>query len=102
MRALTLFLALMVALMLVAPPTYAIPVPLSTTLSGANEVPVVVSPGTGHVLATLDAAANTLLLNVTFSGLVANTLAAHIHCCLLAPTRGSLPRSLPFRDFLWE
>ena len=95
MRALTLLLALMAALMLAAPPTYAIPVPLSTTLSGANEVPVVVSPGTGQVLATLDAAANTLLLNVTFSGLVANTLAAHIHCCAPLGTNAGVATTVP-------
>jgi len=83
MRALTLLLALMAAPMLAALPAHAIPVPLSTTLSGANEVPPVVSPGTGQVLASLDAAANTLFLNVTFSGLLANTSA-----------------SPPFRDFL--
>jgi len=85
----------MAALMLAAPPTHAIPIPLSTTLSGANEVPVVVSPGTGRVLASLDAAANTLLLNVTFSGLVANTSAAHIHCCAPLGTNAGVATTVP-------
>src|SRR5438046_10438153 len=77
MRALTLLLALMAAPMLAALPAHTIPVSLSTTLSGANEVPPSVSPGTGQVRAPLDAAANTLSLNAPFRGLVANTPASH-------------------------
>jgi hypothetical protein len=95
MRALTLLLALMAALMLAAPPTDAIPVPLSTTLSGANEVPVVPSPGTGQALLTLDAAANALFINVTFSGLSANTSAAHIHCCAPLGTNAPVATTVP-------
>ena len=95
MRALTLLLALMAAPMLAALPAHAIPVPLSTTLSGANEVPPVVSPGTGQVLASLDAAANTLFLNVTFSGLLANTSAAHIHCCAPLGTNAAVATTVP-------
>ena len=71
MRAMTLLPALMATLMLAAPPSYAIPIQLSATLSGANEVPAVASPGTGQALVILDAALNTLLINVTFSGLLA-------------------------------
>jgi CHRD domain/PEP-CTERM motif len=33
----------------------------------------------------LDAAAHTIQINVTFSGLTSNTTAAHIHCCLPSP-----------------
>src|SRR5207302_686857 len=95
MRALTLLLALMAAPMLAALPAHAIPVPLSTTLSGANEVPPVVSPGTGQVRATLDAAANSLFLNVTFSGLLANTSAAHIHCCAPLGTNAGVATTVP-------
>jgi hypothetical protein len=95
MRALTLLLALIATLMLAAPPTHAVPVPLSTTLSGANEVPPVATPGTGQALAILDAAANTLFLNVTFSGLVANTSAAHIHCCAPLGTNAGVATTVP-------
>ena len=95
MRALTLLLALMAAPMLAALPAHAIPVPLSTTLSGANEVPPIVSPGTGQVRATLDAAANSLFLNVTFSGLLANTSAAHIHCCAPLGTNAGVATTVP-------
>src|SRR2546425_737445 len=95
MRALTLLLALMAAPMLAALPAHAIPVPLSTTLSGANEVPPIVSPGTGQVRASLDAAANTLFLNVTFSGLLANTSAAHIHCCAPLGTNAAVATTVP-------
>ncbi len=95
MRALTLLLALMAAPMLAALPAHAIPVPLSTTLSGANEVPPIVSPGTGQVRATLDAAANSLFLNVTFGGLLANTSAAHIHCCAPLGTNAGVATTVP-------
>jgi hypothetical protein len=95
MRAMTLLPALMAALILAAPPTYAIPVTLSATLSGANEVPAVASPGTGQALVILDAAANTLFLNVTFSGLLANTSAAHIHCCPPLGTNAPVATTVP-------
>jgi hypothetical protein len=95
MRAMTVLLALVTTLMWTAPPTYAIPVLLGTTLSGANEVPVVNSPGTGQALVTVDAAANTLLVNVTFSGLTAPTSAAHIHCCAPLGTNAPVATTVP-------
>src|SRR5262245_17969914 len=59
----------------------AIPITFTAVLSGANEVPAVPSPGTGLATVILDAAAQTLQINVTFSGLSSNVTAAHIHCC---------------------
>jgi CHRD domain len=72
------------ALMLSVPAAHAIPLTFTTTLSGANEVPPTASPGTGFATVVLDPAAQTLQLNVTFSGLTSIDTAAHIHCCLLA------------------
>ena len=54
----------------------------TASLSGANELPPNGSPGTGHSVVTVDAAAMTMRVNVTFSGLLAPTTASHIH----APT----------------
>src|SRR6266478_4616887 len=95
MRALTLLVALMAALMLAAPPSYAIPVPLSATLSGPNEVPAVASPGTGQAFVKIDAAAHTLLVNATFSGLVGTTTASHIHCCQPLGTNAIVATTVP-------
>jgi hypothetical protein len=59
------------------------------SLTGANEVPPVPSPGTGLATVVLDATAQTLQVNVTFSGLTSNDNAAHIHCCApLGPNAG--------------
>ena len=52
------------------------------SLSGPAEVPPNNSPGTGKAIITIDAAANTMRVQTTFSGLVAGVTAAHIH----APT----------------
>ncbi len=52
---------------------------LTTTLRGTNEVPPNASPGIGSAVVTLDG--NLLTVNVTFSGLLGNTTASHIHCC---------------------
>jgi hypothetical protein len=49
------------------------------TLSGANEVPPNASPGTGFVTVTLNLALHTLRVQATFSNLMGNVSAAHIH-----------------------
>jgi CHRD domain-containing protein/PEP-CTERM motif-containing protein len=63
----------------------AIPITLTTVLSGANEIPPVASLGTGQATVTVDPVAQTLQLDVTFSGLTSPDTAAHIHCCLPSP-----------------
>lgn len=52
------------------------------SLSGPAEAPPNNSPGTGMALVTIDAVANTLRVQATFSGLLAGVTASHIH----APT----------------
>jgi len=49
------------------------------SLSGPAEVPANNSPGIGKSLVTIDAVANTMRVQVTFSGLVAGVTASHIH-----------------------
>src|SRR5262249_34945187 len=95
MKAMISLLALVTALALSAPPSHAVPVQLRTTLSGANENPVVNSPGTGEALVTLDAAANTLAISLVFSGLTTPTVAAHIHCCAPLGTNAPVATTLP-------
>jgi len=48
-------------------------------LSGANEVPVNASPGTGSVEATLDKQTKMLTWTVTYSGLTGPVRAGHFH-----------------------
>jgi len=88
-------LFLMAALMLQAPPTHATPLTFGGTLSGANEIPPVSSSGTGSVRVVLDPAAQTLELDVTFSGLSSNDTAAHIHCCAPFGTNAGVATTLP-------
>src|SRR5215204_2538346 len=54
---------------------------LTTTLTGANEVPPTGSTGIGSALVTLDTVTNLMTVNVAFAGLVSPTTVAHIHCC---------------------
>lgn len=67
----------------------------TVTLSGPAENPPVDSPATGSGTITLDTDANTLAINVSFSGLLGTTTMAHIHCCVappgLAPPATALP-----------
>lgn len=60
----------------------------TTALSGPSETPPVASPGTGTATAEFDVIAHTLRINATFSGLLGNTTASHIHCCVAAPGSG--------------
>src|SRR5262245_8041618 len=71
--------------LLYASAAQAIPITLTTALSPSNEIPPVASAGTGQATVTVDPVAQTLQLNVTFSGLTSPDTAAHIHCCLPSP-----------------
>jgi CHRD domain/PEP-CTERM motif len=63
---------------------------LVADLSQANEIPQTGSPGTGTATVVLDTTAQTLAVNVTFSGLTSGTTASHIHCCLASPFQPNL------------
>jgi hypothetical protein len=58
-------------------------------LSGPAESPPNASPGTGFADVTIDTVANTMLVDVSFSGLLGTTTASHIHCCTAAPGTGT-------------
>ena len=78
----TAALTLLTALALVAPPAgHTALISFHADLIGANEVPPVDSPGSGSVVVTVDDVANTIHFDANFSGLMAPTTAAHIHCC---------------------
>lgn len=61
--------------------TFTFAAPLSPTL----EIPPAASSGTGSATVVLNTTAQTLFVDVTFSGLTSGTTASHIHCCLAAP-----------------
>jgi hypothetical protein len=49
---------------------------------GNFESPPTGSSGTGFAQITVDSVLNTMLVNVTFSGLTSGDTASHIHCCV--------------------
>lgn len=61
----------------------------TATLSGPNESPPNASPGTGTATVTVDTTANTMRVQVNFSGLSANTTASHIHAATVVPFTGT-------------
>ena len=63
-------------------PAFADTITFTATLNGATEVPPAASSGTGFTTVILNTTAQTLLVNVSFSGLTGTTTASHIHCCI--------------------
>lgn len=55
------------------------PITYTTDLNGASEAPPNASPATGFAKVIIDTDANTLAIDVSFSGLLALPTAAHIH-----------------------
>ncbi|HTS63419.1 MAG TPA: CHRD domain-containing protein [Candidatus Acidoferrales bacterium] len=74
-------LALAVCLLLPLSAAHASTIAYFANLLGSNEVPPTGSPATGFTLVTVDTTANTMHVQVTFSGLEAGDTASHIHCC---------------------
>ena len=60
----------------------------TATLNGANESPANASTGTGSF--TFSLTGTVLTINGTFTGLLSNTTASHIHCCTAAPNTGNV------------
>jgi hypothetical protein len=83
------------ALMLSATAANAAVIDFLGILSGLNEVPANGSPGTGTVNVTLDTTAQTIEINVTFTGLTAPDSGAHIHCCAPLGTNVIVATTLP-------
>src|SRR5262249_62070216 len=75
-------LAVMAATTFSVPAAHSVPITFTTSLSGANEVPAVVTPGAGFATVFLDPTANTL--NVTFGNLTSPTDYSVTHPLLYA------------------
>jgi hypothetical protein len=88
-------MAMMATLTLPVSAAHAIPITFTTSLSGANEVPAVDTPGAGFATVFLDPTANTLQVNATFGGLTSPTTAAHIHCCQPLGTNAIVATTTP-------
>lgn len=58
-------------------------------LTGPGESPPNASLGTGEAFVTIDDIANTMEVDVTFSGLTGTTTASHIHCCTTVADTGT-------------
>jgi hypothetical protein len=91
----SILLAAALATSVFASPAQAAVLLFTTTLSGLNEVPSVSSPGTGTGTVTIDTDANTLAVALTFSGLLGNTAASHIHCCAPPGTNAPVATQVP-------
>lgn len=61
----------------------------NANLSGPAEAPPNASPGTGTGTVTIDTALNTMRVQTTFSGLIGNVTAAHIHASTAIPFTGT-------------
>ena len=88
-------LTMMATLTLSAPAAHAIPITFFTSLSGAQEVPAVTTPGAGFGLVILDPDVHTLQVNTIFGGLNSPTTDAHIHCCRPLGTNAMVATTTP-------
>jgi len=88
-------LKFLLASLLLASGAHASIIVYAGTLSGANENPATGSAGTGFATFTVDSFLNTILINVSFSGLTSNDTAAHIHCCVAPGGNTGVATTLP-------
>lgn len=83
------YLVLIISMVGFTHSAHAIPVYYTATLDGPSEAPPNASPGIGFAEVIIDIIAHTLSVNVTFSGLLGTTTAAHIHAATAIPGTGT-------------
>jgi hypothetical protein len=92
---LRLILLLLASILLVAAPVCEA-LPFTASLDGASENPSTGSPGTGTAFIDFDnLITHTLSVQATFSGLLAPTTVAHIHCCVDPPGNVGVATTTP-------
>jgi CHRD domain/PEP-CTERM motif len=69
--------------------SYAVLFEYTAYLNGPSEDPPTPSPGTGYTTVDYDSTAHTLNVDVTFSDLLAPTIASHIHAATASPGTGN-------------
>jgi hypothetical protein len=95
-----LFLAAVAAVGALAAPLHAAITIYSATLTGPGENPSNGSPGVGSAQVTWDSTANTMRVQVTFSGLTGTTTASHIHAPAVSPATAGVATTTPtFTNF---
>jgi hypothetical protein len=82
-------LAIDLSCMSFAPRTHAGIISYTAHLDGLSESPPNASPGTGFAEVDVDDVAQTMRVQVTFSGLLGTTTASHIHSPTLNPDAGT-------------
>jgi len=86
------------ALLLVSTPAAAVTIVYNVTLSGLQSVPINVTTAFGSATVTVDDAADTVGVVLSFTGLTGGAAsAAHIHCCVATNANG--PVVIPFTGF---
>ncbi len=88
MKSLFILAVLTIVMLGTTQSSYADVIVFTANLSGPAEAPPNASPGTGFTTVTYDNVAHTLRVQVSFSGLLANTIAAHIHSATQSPGAG--------------
>jgi hypothetical protein len=76
---LRLIMLVLVFFLISAKSALATPINYTTMLTGTAESPPNASPGTGSASVVIDIVANTLMVDISFSGLSGTTTASHIH-----------------------
>lgn len=94
-----LALGLVAGSVLAAAPALAAPAFFNFTLSGPAEEPPNASPGTGTATVSFDTVAHVMTVQASFSGLLAGTTMAHIHCCTALPFTGLAGVATPVPNF---
>lgn len=85
-----------IALTLMTLPVMAAPIVYTAQMNSAQENnPANTSPGTGTVTLTLDDVAQTMVLDVNFSGLQGQTTVGHVHCCIAPPGNANPATTVP-------
>lgn len=83
------FLALVFAVLGLPSQGLTLPITYTANIDGPSESPPNASPGTGFATVIYDSAVHALEVQVTFSGLLGTTTAAHIHAPTAVPLDGT-------------
>src|SRR5262249_43989062 len=89
MRSTLVSASVVIACLAGTPSALASSITYQALLSGPNESPATPSPGTGIAEVTIDDTLLSIRIEATFSGLLAPSTAAHIHCCTAVAGTGT-------------